>query len=370
MRGVARVDRKTKRMLPRLRPGEIAVIDHEDIDEVAARGLIEARCSVVVNARQSMTGRFHNLGPEILLAAGVPILDGCGPEILAIADGSEIEIEDDRVACAGRTVAQGRWLGERDVRLLAASARDNLRQELDAFLENTLRYAADEKQIVLEDLLIPPLRTPIAGRHALVVVRGRDFRRDLLAVTAYIRERRPVLIGVDGGADALLEIGIRPDVVIGDMDSVSDAALASTGELIVHAYPDGSAPGLERVRAAGRPAHVISSVGTSEDLAMLLCHQLGARLIVAVGTHSSMVDFLEKGRPGMASTLLTRMKVGGLLVDAKGVSQLYPTRVRPSHLFTVALAGLATIGVVLVAAPSTRQILRLVWLHVRLSIGL
>ncbi|HEX6989726.1 MAG TPA: putative cytokinetic ring protein SteA, partial [Bacillota bacterium] len=249
-----------------------------------------------------------------------------------------------------------------------AAAQGNLHRELDRFLDNTLTFARREKQLLTGRPALPPLRAALAGRQVLVVARGDGYREDLRTILHYVREQRPVLIGVDGGADALLEVGLAPDVVLGDMDSVSDGALAAARQRIVHAYPDGAAPGLARVRALGLDAEVFAVVGTSEDAALLLAYEAGADLIVAVGTHSHVIDFLEKGRPGMASTLLTRLKVGGKLVDAKGVRLLYRGG-SSSYVPHLAAAGLMAAAAVLLAAPLTRGLLRLAWLELRYALG-
>jgi uncharacterized membrane-anchored protein len=188
-------------------------------------------------------------------------------------------------------------------------------------------------------------------------VRGYDHQRDLKALKHYIREYKPVLIGVDGGADALLEAGLKPHLIVGDMDAVSDAALATGAEVVVHAYPDGRAPGLARVQDLGIDAVTFPTSGTSEDVAMLLADENGASLIVAVGTHATLTEFLDKGRSGMASTFLTRLRVGGKLVDAKGVTRLYRSRISAAALLLLVLATLVTIIAALAVSEAGRSYL-------------
>jgi len=364
------VDRRTKNLVQRLRPNEIAVIDHPDLDPVAADALKRCHPRAIINASASLTGRYPNAGPLLLLRAGIPILDGVGAEIFdLVREGEEIEIRDDGVYCGDRRLASGFLLTARRVEELLASAQANFPKEVARFIENTLHYALGEVDAVLQGLEIPPLGVDFRGRQVLVVVRGDHYREDLRAIRTYIQENRPVLVGVDGGADALLECGYRPQVIVGDMDSVSDRALRCGAELIVHAYPDGRAPGKARLAALGLEGKVVRAPGTSEDLALLLAHQLGAALIVIVGSHFGVLDFLSKGRRGMASTLLVRLKVGSLLVDAKGVSLLYRERFHLGMLLELILAALVPAFLLLLAAPVTQQLLRLAALRLRLAFG-
>lgn len=371
VRGRARVDRRTKNLVGRLRPGEIAVIDHPDIDEVAACALLEKGVKAVLNAGRSVSARYPNSGPQRLLEAGVPLVDDLGPEIFQrIAEGDLVEIDGDRVLRGGVEVARGCRLTPQTVAERMALVRENIGPELGRFLRNTLEYAEREAGFFLQSMALPPLRASAAGRHALVVVRGHHYKKDLRAIRWYIREERPLLIAVDGGADALLEHGFRPDIIVGDMDSVSDRALTCGAELLVHAYPDGRAPGRERVEALGLTAHILPSPGTSEDVAILLAHEMGAALIVAVGAHYSLVDFLDKGRRGMAGTLLVRLRVGSHLVDARGVSLLYRRPLRTRDLWHLTLAAMVPVAAAASLAPTPRSLLYLWWMHLRLLVGL
>lgn len=372
--GPARRDAKTKRLIPRLKPGDIAVLAHEDLDEVAAKGLVEAKVKAVVNTRCSMTGRYPNRGPLLLLQAGIPVIDfdqGEGRDegsklFDVLRDGDSVTVAGDALYLRDRYLGRGDVLTEQAIAKRMALAGANTVNELRIFFDNTLQYAMREKDFFLGPLPPLKLQTKIRGRHALVVVRGSTYREDLQTIAHYIREQKPVLIGVDGGADALLQAGFRPHLIVGDMDSVSDAALLCGAELLVHAYPDGDAPGLKRLQRLGLQADRYAAPGTSEDIAMLIAHELGAELIVAVGTHTNMVDFLEKGRKGMASTLLTRLRVGPKLVDAKGVSQLYQTRVSWKALLMVAFAALIPVAVLAAVNPLVRNILRILYWKIKL----
>jgi len=353
--GVARVDSRTKRLTGRLRPGDVAVIDHADIDRVSAETLVACRAAAVVNAAPSTSGRYPNLGPEILLAAGIPLVDDAGPGVLtAVREGDLVRIEGGRVLVGDEVVAEGQEQDAQSISAAMAAAREGMHAQLEAFAANTMDYLRSERDLLLDGVAVPALRTVMQDRHVLIVVRGYDYREDLAVLRPYIREYRPLLVGVDGGADALLEAGYRPDLVVGDMDSVTDEALRCGAEVVVHGYADGHAPGLPRVQQLGIPAVVFPAAGTSEDVAMLLADEKGAALIVAVGTHATLVEFLDKGRQGMSSTFLTRLRVGGKLVDAKGVSRLYRSRISTASLLLLVLATLLTISVALYVSSAGR----------------
>ncbi len=345
--GPARVDPRTKALVKRLRPGDVAVIDHQDIDRIAAEALIAARPSVVLNAARSTSGRYPNLGPELLLEQGVVLVDDLGPDVMSIREGRRLRIEGASVYEGDSLIAEGVVQTTESVAASLAEARAGLSIQLESFAANTMDYLRRERELLLDGVGVPDITTRIDGRQVLLVVRGYHYREDLDTLRPYIREYRPVLIGVDGGADAILEAGWRPDLIVGDMDSVSDKALGCGAEIVVHAYRDGRAPGLERVERLGVPHVVFPATGTSEDVAMLLADDKGAELIVAVGSHATLVEFLDKGRSGMASTFLTRLRVGGKLVDAKGVSRLYRQRISNLQLTLLVLAGLLALGVAL-----------------------
>jgi uncharacterized membrane-anchored protein len=363
--GSARVDRKTKNLITRLVPGEIAVIDHEDIDRVSAEGLIQHQPAAVINAASSSTGRYPNLGPLLLCSSGVLVLDEVGPEIMEIDEGSRLMIDGGRVfRLNGKSmieIGRGRVLDLAAVEKALDSAKQSIALEIERFAENTIEYIRDERDLLLEAARLPEVRTDFHGRHVLIVVRGHGYKEDLATLRPYIREVRPVLVAVDGGADALIDSGLKPDMIVGDMDSVTTEALLSGAEVVVHAYPGGRAPGLERIDALGIPHVLFESSGTSEDIAMLLSHEQGAELIVAVGTHANLIEFMDKGRKGMASTFLTRLRVGPILVDAKGVSRLYRMRVRRRDLGLLLLAAVFSMAVVVSVSDPVRADLSLWW---------
>jgi len=356
------VDARTKRLALRLQPGEIAVISHENLDGLCAGELVARGAAAVINARHGITGKYPNLGPQVLLGADIPVIDDVGDEIMSLVrEGDLLEMVGGDVFRDGTLICSGRRLTQDVVAERMEAAKANLDAELRSFVENTLSYIGAEQGLLAEPGQIPALDTPISGRHVLVVVRGQGAREDLRIIRSYIRDMKPALIGVDGGADVLLEAGYRPELIVGDMDSVSDRGLSCGAEVVLHAYPDGAAPGLERLRAHGIEPKVFPSLGTSEDVALLLAYEKGAELIIAVGTHFSLVDFLDKARGGMASTFLTRLKVGSVLVDAKGVSRLYRGAPSPGYLVGIVAVATATIGMILWIAPEVRAYLEALW---------
>jgi uncharacterized membrane-anchored protein len=248
--------------------------------------------------------------------------------------------------------------------------RDRIDEALEEFAENTIAHIRQEHDLLSGRVELPETRTSFRDRHALIVVRGTTHHRDLQALRAYIADVRPLLVGVDGGADGILEAGLKPDVVLGDMDSAGDEALRSGAELIVHAYPDGHAPGRERLDRMGLEHTVIPAPGTSQDVAMLLAFEKGARLIVSVGAHFNLTEFLDKNRAGMSSTFLTRLRVGETLVDAKGVSRLYNPGIRGPQLALFALAFVVLLVVVVLSTPPLANLVELVWLKIRVWLGI
>ena len=370
MTGIVLRGNRTKDLVRRLQPGDVALIEHPDLDEVAADSLRRAKVRAVLNAAESITGKYPNLGPSLLLAAGIPLFDAPPRVAEKLADGDRIAIDEDGVLWRERKrLDRVQRLTEEIVRDRLERARANLPSEVEKFMDNTLDRAEREKDFFVAPLPVPPLKTPIEGRPALVVVRGHRHRADLAALRSFIEDMEPVLIGVDGGADALLEAGRRAHIVIGDMDSVSDEALQAADDVVVHAYPDGRAPGWARVERLGLPARRMAAPGTSEDLAMLLAHDAGAELIVAVGAHSNLIDFLEKGREGMASTVLVRMKVGYRLIDARGAGLLYKPRPRMHHPLQIALAAMVPVLLAIWLGEPLRHLFRLAWLQLRMFAG-
>ena len=369
--GPVRLGRRTKELVRHLAPGEIAVIDHTDLDRMAAEDLAASGVRAVVNVAPSVTGRYPNPGPLILARAGVLLVDApAAPLFEELRDGDRVVIEGGEVRHGVTLVASGRVL---DVDRLSAeleSQRERIDEALAAFAENTMAHVREEGELLAGRIDFPRTRTTFRDRHVLIVVRGTTYRRDLRALRAYIRDVGPILVGVDGGADAILEEGLRPDVVLGDMDSASDAALDCGAELIVHAYADGRAPGRERLERLGLDHLVVPVPGTSQDAAMLLAHESGAALLVSVGAHFNVVEFLGRNRAGMSSTFLTRLRVGETLVDAKGVSRLYNPGLTGRQISAFLLASLALIAIVVISSPALAELFDLLWLKIKVILGI
>ena len=349
--GPARLDRRTKTLIRRLQPGDVAIIDHADLDRVSAEALVRCEAAAVVNAAPCISGRYPNLGPQVLIEAGIPLVDGAGPEAFEMREGQAVRLDGDTLYIGDAIVAKGTLQTAETVAADMEAAKEGLATQIKAFVTNTMEYITRDSELLIEGIRIPSLRTRLDGRHALVVARGYRHSEDLQALHAYIREFKPVMIGVDGGANALLEAGYLPDMIVGDMDSVSDRALNSGAEIVVHAYPNGYAPGLPRVQDLGLASVTCPASGTSEDVAVLMADEAGATLIVVVGMRYSLVEFLDKGRSGMASAVLTRIRVADKIVDAKGVSRLYKSRISGWALAMLALAALVTLVVAVLSFP-------------------
>lgn len=366
--GKVRKDRSTKKLLQRIRAGEIALIAHRDLDWTAAEGLVRCGVKVVLNRDSFCSGLFPPLALKYLLRRGVHLVENLGEKVFgALAEGELIGVAGDMVYRCGFAPVCGDELTESKCEKIAQRSLEQRGAVIEDFVMNTLDHAYRERGLVTGAVQLPPIKTQFQDRDAVVVIRGKGFREDLRVIKSYLHEKKPVLVGVDGGGDALLECGLVPDLVIGDMDSVSDRALLRARELVVHAYPDGRGiPGRERLQRLGLDYSIFRAPGTSEDIAMILAHDLGAALIVAVGAHFSVTEFLEKGRRGMASTFLVRLKVGDRLVDAKGVSRLYQPRAGGLLIPIFIAAGLTPLLAMVFFSPVVRHLFRLLIFRLKL----
>ena len=368
--GPVRKGRRTKDLVKKLELGEIALIHHADLDRVASEDLAASGIVAVVNCASSSTGRYPNVGPLILANAGVILIDVPDEGLFdRVEDGEILRLEGGEIRRGGDLIRTGvrPTMSEIETRLI--DQRSRIHVALADFATNTLEHVREETQLLSGDLDLPETRTRFADRHVMVVVRGPDYREDLAALNAYMRDVHPLIVAVDGGADAVLQRGFKPDVILGDMDSATDEALRCGAELIVHAYPDGRAPGRDRLVESGLEHLVVPMAGTSQDVAMLLAHEKGAKLIVSVGAHYNLTEFLDKNRAGMSSTFLTRLRVGETLIDAKGVSRLYQPGMGKLGVAMFAVAFLLLLVIVIIASPGLDNVAELLWIKIKDAVG-
>jgi uncharacterized membrane-anchored protein len=350
----ARVDRRVESLLRRIKPGEIAVVDEVDLDRATAESLVAARVAAVVNAAPSISGRYPTLGPEVLVAAGIVLVDGVGADIMTLArEGSRLRLHDGTVYAGEIRLGSGTVQTAASIAHASAEARDGLTHQLEAFAANTIEFMQRERQLLLDGVGIPDVDVAIRGRQVLVVVPGPGHLEELQRLRGYVREYRPVLIGVGAGADALMAVGHTPDLVVGDPAEVSNAALTSGGDIVLPAFPDGHAPGLHRVQDLGASAVTFPSTANPEDLALLLAARHGASLIVTVGLSTGMVEFLDRGRSGInASTFLTRLQLGGLLVDSTVITTLHRSRISTGAVLLLLGAVALALGAALAVSSA------------------
>jgi uncharacterized membrane-anchored protein len=374
--GRVRAGRRTKLLVKHLERGEVALIDHLDIDRVSAEELIAAGAAAVLNCRPSSGGSYPNLGPQLLVEAGVLLLDlpedslfellSDGDPVVVVAGGPDSPPGGGKVLRRGEVLACGEVLHPARVRAETEARRREIGEALERFAHNTIEHMREERELLAGRIELPRFSTDFRDRSALIVVRGVGHQHDLRALKPFIRDMRPVLVAVDGGAEALLEEGLTPDMIVGDMDSAGKAALRCGAELVVHSYPDGRAPGRDRLEELGMRFKLVPAPGTSQDVAMLIAAEKGARLIVSVGSQFNLVEFLDRNREGMSSTFLTRLRIGEILVDAKGVSRLYRPRPGLTPLMVVIAAGLIALIAVVWMTPALRDVVNLLWLKLKL----
>jgi uncharacterized membrane-anchored protein len=349
--GVARVDRRVDVLLRRVGPGDIAVLDQVDLDRRTADALVAAQVAGVVNAAPSISGRFPNLGPEILLAAGVTLLDGVGAAALRIKDGTRLRLLDGLVYAGDKEIASGVEQTADSIAELMTEAKAGLVSQLEAFSANTIEFLRQERALIIDGVGVPDLDVPIRGREVLVVAAGYDHTTDLAALKRFIREYQPVLVGVEAGADALRAAGYRPQLIVGDPTQIDTATLTCAAEVVVPAQHDGYAPGLERIQDLGIGAVTFPAVCNPEDLALLLAEAHHAALVITVGFQATLQEFLDRGRSGSnPSTFLTRLRLGSKLVDGKAVAALYRSRVTVGAVLLLVLAAFVAVLAALLVA--------------------
>ncbi|AWG51075.1 putative membrane-anchored protein [Mycobacteroides abscessus subsp. abscessus] len=343
--GTVRTDRDINRLLQRLNPGDIAVIDILDLDRITADALVDARVSAVVNASPSISGRYPNLGPEVLVANGITLIDSIGPEVFKkVKDGSTVRVHNGGIYNGDRRLIAGTPRTDADVHDLMTEAKTGLVAHLEAFSGNTIEFIRSESPLLIDGIGIPDVDIDLRNRHVVVVSDGVGAAHDLKNLKPFIKEYQPVLIGVGTGADTLRKAGYRPLIVVGDPLLMSNDVLKSGAQVVLPADADGHAAGLERIQDLGVGAVTFPAAGSAADLALLLADHHGASLIVTVGHTASIEEFFDRERQqSNPSTFLTRLKVGAKLVDAKAVATLYRNRFSGGAIALLILAVLVAV---------------------------
>ncbi|MGV9970738.1 putative cytokinetic ring protein SteA [Nocardia beijingensis] len=363
--GTARVDRNTRRLLGRVGPGDIVVLDEMDLDRMTADRLVEARVGAVINTSPSISGRYPNLGPEALVSHGILLLDTVSSDAFKrIKDGVKVRV-DGGVVYADRLIkkdpevlVEGIELTETAIAERMIEARNGLADHLEAFAGNTIEFIRTESALLIDGFGVPQLDLVMRQRHVVVVADGPEHAEDLQRLKPFIKEYAPILIGVGRGADTLRRRGYRPDVIVGDPEEITTATMKCGAEVILPADTDGHAKGLERIQDLGIGATTFPSSGSAADLALLLADHHGAALIVTAGAPASLDDFFDRGRrDSNPATFLTRLKVGTKLMDAKAVATLYGNRVSGVAIALVVLAALVAVIVVVLASNSGGDVL-------------
>jgi len=353
--GTVRAGRRAETVAPRLKPGDIAVLDHTDLDRASARALVDAGAVLVLNAQPMISGRFPNLGPELLARADVTMVDGLGVDgVAALGDGRAVRVHEGRVYAGETEVAAGRVVDLATVEAEMAAARAGLVTQLESLTRTSTEFLRREQDLLLHGEGVPRTATRFAGRSAVVVLAGPEHLAELRAIRPYLKEQEPVVVAVGKVADLLRERGQRPDVVVldadDDVDRPSAATLKAARDVVVRSGP-GRPSGAEGLERLGIRPLVFTTTATAEDAALLLADAGDARLVIGVGLHASLEEFLDRQRGGLASTYLTRLRLGSRLVDAAAVPRLYSGRVRPHHLLLLMLAGFVALAAAVSVTP-------------------
>ena len=343
--GTARVERDIDRLLHRIEPGDIVVIDVLDLDRATADAFVAANVAGVVNAATSISGRYPNLGPEVLVGNGIALIDDAGPEIFKkIKDGAKIRLHAGGVYTGDRRLVHGTERSEQEIMEIMHEAKSGLVSHLEAFAGNTIEFIRSESPLLIDGVGIPDIDVDMHRRHVVVVADGPGAEDDLKALKPFIKEYQPVLVGVGVGTDILRKAGYRAQLIVGDPGQISTDALKSGAQVVLPADADGHAPGLERIQDLGIGAMTFPAAGSAADLALLLADHHGASLIVTVGHAASIEEFFDRSRQqSNPSTFLTRLKVGEKLVDAKAVATLYRNRVSAGAIAMLVLASTDTL---------------------------
>ncbi|MGE5696640.1 MAG: putative cytokinetic ring protein SteA [Candidatus Sericytochromatia bacterium] len=357
--GTAVVDRDTERLLRRVGPGDIVVLDARDLDRMTADVLVDAGVAAVINASRSISGRYPNQGPEVLVAHGVRLIDDTGPEVFKkVKDGARVRVHNGAVYSGDRRLIVGVERTDEEISDLMHEAKSGLVEHLEAFAGNTIEFIRSESPLLIDGIGIPDIDVDLNRRHVVVVGEEDAAADDLKSLKPFIKEYQPVLVGVGAGADVLRKNGYRPQLIVGDPDKMTADVLRCGAQVVLPADADGHAPGLERIQDLGVGAMTFPAAGSAMDLALLLADHHGAALIVTAGHSATIEEFFDRTRAqSNPSTFLTRLKVGQKLVDAKAVATLYRNRISGGAIAMLVLAMLIAIIVALWVSRADQPVL-------------
>lgn len=360
--GPLRIESTVRTLVRRLRPGDIAVVDILDLDRQSAQSLVAAKPAAVVDVQAAISGRFPTSGPQVLLDAGITLVDQVGSDILSAQDGTEASITEGTIAIDGVPVASGRLVTDDVLAEVLVGASDGMRIQLANFTANALDQADSEADTILKGAGLPDVDVDVdmEGRHVVVVAPGAQHRKDLAAIKRYLRDHRPVIIAVGDAGDAALKYASSPDLIMGDLEGVSDDVLRSAGRVLIH-EPSGGNAGQARVDALGIAHGVVDSALSSTALAILLAQTRGADVIVTVGVEASLSDYLESVQTEVAGTFLARLQAGSRLVDAPALAHVYRHRYSAWTLLLMVVSGLVALGVAVAVTPSGRAWVTDLW---------
>src|ERR1700759_178237 len=371
--GTARVDKNIDRLLRRVCPGDIVVLDVLDLDRITADALVEAHIAAVVNASPSVSGRYPNLGPEVLVNNGVTLIDETGPDIFKkVKDGAKIRLHEGGVYSGDRRLVRGTERTDHDIADLMREAKSGLAAHLEAFAGNTIEFIKSESPLLIDGIGIPDIDVDLRRRHVVIVADEPSATEDLRSLKPFIKEYQPVLIGVGSGADTLRKGGYRPQIIVGDPDQISTDALKCGAQVVLPADADGHAPGLERIQDLGVGAMTFPAAGSATDLALLLADQHGAGLLVTAGHTANIETFFDRTRTqSTPSTFLTRLRVGEKVVDARAVSTLYRNHISAGAAARLSLCVVMVVIVALWVSRTDGVVLHWVtdyWNHVSVMV--
>lgn len=354
--GVVRVDARARKLAARMEPGDIAVIDFRDLDRATAQAFVAAGASAVLNAAESMTGRYPNLGPLVLLEAGITLVDDLGPDVMTLLEGNKVVIKDGEVIHKGKTVATGKRMTVEAVREATSIAREGFATQIQAFAATTGEYLERESALLMSGSGLPELSISLEDRVVVVVLDDKDSPAQLRAARAWLNDTHPLVIAVDGGAEIAAQARLKPSVIVGDMEIITEKQLRSGAELIVGSGDQHTA-GADRLKRMGLDYHTVTTAASAADIAILLATMAGAKAVVTAGEHATFDDFLDRGRNGMAAAFFTRLRAGGKLIALPAVAATYKPRVRLPIFVLLIVSAMVALGAALFTTPLGQDVI-------------